>query len=970
MGTRRMYDRKRGRNGTGGFATRNTMWKRKPLGLAVSAALAGASGGAAAAELETIVVTASKRAQDAQEVTIAVQAVTGDTVRELGVETFDEYVEYLPNVVNAGNGPGKKELYIRGSATEQSGVTVAAAQGSAPGVALYVDEMPVSFGGRNLDVYATDLERIEVLSGPQGTLFGASSQSGNLRLITRKPDYGKFASGLNAKFASTSGGADSAGADGWVNLPLSDALAVRAVVYSDTQGGWVDNVPATFTPSGEVIDRNNAAGFGPSMTQERADRTGQRFPDSVMSARNDALVQEDWNEASYRGGRFSLAWSVHDDWDALVQHTAQTLEGEGSFVIDTSLEQDNASARFSPEYNRDSFGLTTWTINGRIGELEAIYAGGTLSREVDSIIDYTHYNNGGGYITYYLCSGNIYDATDVNNCYDPTKQYTEDTTNARTTHEFRIMTDASRRVRLLGGLYLNDLETNHIGDFQYASTNDAFAEHVSSYYNDNSGDGFLVGNVAVPTEGVNSVGPRSPFTTFFNDFTRTEEETALFGEFAMDISDELSVSVSARYYDLTTKLAGAANFSFGCRYGTAPQGFGNSVRTADGRCNSHAFSNDVTGRLVTLGQYNQDGGDSLILNAKSPNGARDMFRGGGSNQATLQAIKSGDLDIDVLQADGSVNEADTIIKASVGWQLNNDVLLFATYSEGYRPATQNRNAGQLAANQTGVYKNYVVPAYAVTDELTSFEVGMKGEFLDGLMRVNATYYRTAIDNLQLSRFDPSNVAFLYFIENVGDAESGGLDVDFIWAATDRLTVAGAFSLLNTELTRLNPQLQGIAVPVGSELPLAPAFAGNLRVSYDFPIEGIGALGRIHASVSYRGENVSGMVGSAEFMDDTQFRQSGSYSGLEWRDEGGTFGTVEIPSGAGSRLPTNSRFVNPAATTVRVAFSMEKDGWGAEAFVDNLTDEDAQVMQIAGHYTPVVTVQRPRTIGLRIFYELD
>ncbi|MCY3812302.1 MAG: TonB-dependent receptor plug domain-containing protein, partial [Gammaproteobacteria bacterium] len=171
--------------------------------------MAGASSGAVAGELETIIVTATKRAESAQDVSIALQAVTGDTLRELGVETFDEYVEYLPNVVGTGNGPGKKELYIRGSATEQSGVTITAAQGSAPGVALYVDEQPVSFQGRNLDVYAVDLARVEVLSGPQGTLFGASSQSGNLRLITNKPDPSGFDAGVNLRYSGTQSGADS-----------------------------------------------------------------------------------------------------------------------------------------------------------------------------------------------------------------------------------------------------------------------------------------------------------------------------------------------------------------------------------------------------------------------------------------------------------------------------------------------------------------------------------------------------------------------------------------------------------------------------------------------------------------------------------------------------------------------------------------------------------------------------------------
>ena len=933
-------------------------WTRKRTSLAVSAALAGTSANIAHAQIEEIIVTASRRAESAQDVPISVQAVTGDDLRDLRVETFDQYVEFLPNVVATGNGPGKKELYIRGSATEQSGVTVAPAQGSAPGVALYVDEQPVSFGARNLDVYAVDLERVEVLAGPQGTLFGASSQSGNLRLITNKPRQGVFETGFNAKYSSTEGGADSGAVDAYLNLPLGDRSAVRVAVYSDTQGGWIDNVANVFTPSGEVVDRNDFTHFGPRLTGA----------DSVTSARNDGLVQDDWNEATYRGARIGIAHDINDNWDLLVQHTAQTLEAEGSFLAEPNLAED-ASGKFAPEYNRDEFGLTTWTLTGRLSQLELIYTGGLLDRQVDSLIDYTYYNNGGGYITYYLCSGNIYDLTDPNHCYDPRKFDVEDTANRRITHEFRVHTDPTRRWRVLGGVYFNDVETNHIGDFSYYSTNQAFGEHANNYYNDNSGDGFMVGNITIPTDGVNTSGPRSPLTTFLNDFTRKESETAFFGEIAFDVTDTVTASFSARSYDLQSSLQGASNFSFGCRYGIG--GFGNSHHTEDGRCNSHAFSNDVTARLRTLGHYNNAGDDNIILEARSPDGARDMFRGGGSNQATLDAIRNGHLDIGNLNSDGSITETDTIVKATLDWQVNNDVLLFASYAEGYRPATLNRNAGQLSTNQTGVYENYVVPAVALTDSLTSFEVGLKSYLLDRSLRLNATWFRSVIDELQVSRFDPSNVAFLYFIENIGDAKSGGLDVDFQWVATGSLSIAGAFSVLSTELTRINPQLQGIAVPVGSELPMAPAFAGNLRLRYDWRLANADADAYLAASLNYRGQSVSGIVGSAELMDDTLFHQSGANSGLGLQDEGGTFGTVRIPDGAGGRrLPANTRFINPAATTIGVAFGMERDTWGAELFIDNLNNESAPVMQIAGHYTPAITVQRPRTIGLRLSYDFE
>ena len=181
----------------------------------------------------------------------------------------------------------------------------------------------------------------------------------------------------------------------------------------------------------------------------------------------------------------------------------------------------------------------------------------------------------------------------------------------------------------------------------------------------------------------------------------------------------------------------------------------------------------MTARFLTLGEYGATGDDSVIIgdgnpdldlrtgDARSPSGGKEMFRGGGSNDATLAAIKSGKLDISDVNRDGSTSESDTIIKVSLDYQLTDDVMLYTVYSEGYRPATQNRNAGRLAARQTGAYKDYVVPAVAVTDTLDNIEFGMKGTFLDNTLRFNATYYQADIENLQVSRFDPSNLSLIH-----------------------------------------------------------------------------------------------------------------------------------------------------------------------------------------------------------------
>lgn len=944
------------------------MYRNNKLSMAISVAMGVSFAGAANAALEEVIVTATKRAENMQDVPIAISALGGDSLKELNVQTFDEYVQYLPNVVSAGIGPGAREVYIRGSASEQGSVTVSSAQGSAPGVALYLDEMPVSFGARNLDLYAADLQRVEVLAGPQGTLFGASSQSGTVRMITNKPVIGEFEGRVDLGISTTSGGADSNKMEAMINLPLSESVALRMVGFTDNQGGYIDNAQGSFTPNGDVIDRNSL-GYGPYYDD---------FPlTTSQSINNTALVEEDWNEATYNGYRVGLAADINEDWSVLVQHTSQELDVEGSFLIDPRLGDDK-SEKYSPERTQDDFGLTTWTLEGRVSNLDVVYTGGYLDREVDAVVDYTHYNNGGAYVTYYMCSGNIYadDTTiETNTCFDPTKTYRDQTENERTTHELRVSTDADNRVRLLGGVYINDVETTSIGEFQYFGAGDAFSEFNQLYYGNPDYPAYQLGNVTVDTPGTTAgTEPRGPGTVFYNDFTRTEEEIAFFGEIAFDINDRLTASLSARRYELDTQLQGASNFSFGCRYngaGAADPATATAADAATEFCTSEKFSNDVTARFLALGELNASGESfkDEFLALTSPSGEKDMFRGGsiGSNENTYNSVQSGALDISDINRDGTTTEKDTIIKVSLDYQLTDDIMVYGVYSEGYRPATQNRNAGRTASRQTGVYEGYLVPAVAVTDTLENIEFGMKGTFLDDTLRFNATYYQADIENLQVSRFDPSNVAFLVFMENVGDAESSGIDADFQWAATDQLTISGAFSFLDTEITRVSNQLQGIAVPVGSDLPLAADFSGNLRARYDFTMDSIGADAFVSASMTYRGETLAGIVGSAAFMDDTSLLAYGAESGVERQNEGGDFGSVDDSTGG---LPLNSRFVNEAAVTLNASMGMSKDNWNAEFFINNITSEEGAMTETAGKFTPEQSIMRPRTMGLRFSYNFE
>ena len=939
------------------------------LNMAILSALAATAGGPAQGQIAELVVTATKRAESTQDIPVSVAALQGDDLEQLRVSTFDDYVRYLPNVVTMGTGPGQSELYIRGAATEQSKNTISSIQGSSPAVALYVDEQPVSFGGRNVDYYAADLQRIEVLPGPQGTLFGASSQSGTVRLITNKPAIGEFQAGVKADIGTTRGGDVSHSQQVYVNAPVTDNLAVRLVAYHDRQGGWIDNIPndvanGGFSPSIAVLNRNDisAAPIHPDSPFEAAD--------------NSALVEDDFNDATYAGGRVSLAYEANADWELLLQHTQQSLDTDGVFAYDPNLDGKSSANRFSTDATEDDFGLTTLNLNGRLGALDFIYAVGYLNRDVDAFVDYTGYTNGGGYQVYYLCaatrdwSGNGFEGyggtVGRSECWDPEAQYYEIVKNTRLTHEFRVNTPEENRWRLTTGFFHDKQITHGTGAFEVASTRD-------------DGDGpwpamALIGD-AGPGTNSSLTEPHKPYVSFLNDYTRWTDQMALFGQLEFNLTPDLTASFGARWYDLDFNFKGASSFSFGCKGEDEPDGCDSSYRRGGHDATSRTSGNNVTARLRALGTGTLEALQSAGLDQCRPGveGCRaNPFSGANNTPAEVFAdIQSGALNVNGLNNDGVLNQSDVIFRASLDWRMTDDILLFATFGQGFRPPVTNRNASKAALNPRGVavYDSYRVPAVALTDEMDNYELGVKADFLNNTLRINATGYFSDITDLQVSRFDPANIAFLVFIENVGDAEIFGFDGDFIWTPTPKLTLAGAVGFVDSELTRLNPQLDGIAVPVGSELPFTPDFSGNLRARYDFGELMAGAKAYISGGVSYTGESKSGLSGSAFYVEDTlRLTHGGRGSGLKIAAEGGEFvggncGTYNQP-----RNCPNGRYVQDDYVLLDLAVGMESEQWSAEFFIDNVTDKRAQLHVDTLQFVPKVVTNRPRAFGVRFSYD--
>lgn len=516
------------------------MTERKKLTSSIALALTTTSGllsGTVLAEtvLEEVTVTATKRVENLQDVPLAVTALSQEKLDELNIANFDDYIRYLPGVNSAGRGPGQSSIFIRGMATDSSDQTSIEIGAPVPNVALYLDEHPVSSSGRNLDLYAADIARVEVLPGPQGTLFGASSQAGTIRLITNKPVYNEFGAGFKARVATTKSGDLSNSVEAYINWPLiDDKLAIRGVFYNAVRGGYIDNV------------------YGENAYT--ADDVG--FPEGAESTvvNNIQYVEKDFNDAVYAGGRISLKYAINDDWEILGQYLAQSLDVDG--VFDYSPENIDELAgdqtgsrgvgdlqvqRFFPDWLDDEFQRFALTVNGRLGALDVIYAGSYLDREVSNNFDYSGYTQIGSYGYYYICQPTY------TLCGDPTQGVIAFIENERSTHEFRISSFEGERVNFVAGLFYDDIETTVDTNFFVAGST-----------------GFFAPNSPHSQSTMVNPNPRAPGITFMNDAIWTQDQIAVFGEITFDITEKFSITGGARYYDLETSLVGSSNFATPC----------------------------------------------------------------------------------------------------------------------------------------------------------------------------------------------------------------------------------------------------------------------------------------------------------------------------------------------------------------------------------------------------------------------
>jgi iron complex outermembrane receptor protein len=858
--------------------------------------------------LEEVIVTAQRRAENLQDVPLAIQAMTGETLEQLNVSTVEEFVKFLPSVTTATLGPGQSNIYMRGLSVGTLGTQGSGTNGPWPNVAVYLDEQSTQVPGRNLDVYAADFERIEVLTGPQGTLFGAGAQAGVLRYITNKPKFNEMSADLKAGYANTADGDDSYNVEGVVNIPLiDDKLALRLVAYQDHRGGYIDNVFSTFTRRGTDL------GF--------ANRTGGVVPVDSLVIDNGDIAGEDINEVDYSGARASLKWQMTDDWDALLAVAYQKIDGEGVFYqhpngaesgCGTTANCSTSTQKlkplqvtvFTPASTEDEFINTALTINGKVGALDLVYAGAYLTRDAQSISDYTNYARG-VWGSYYQCTG--FSGASVDKCYSPASFWDDKNDSTNMSQEIRLSSPADWRMRFVGGLFYEDRTVEANTDWHYKSVPECPDSGVSTgscylYLDPRAAPKF---QSAVPD--MSNPNRRAPDIGFFNDFKREYSQLAAFASVDFDILENLTLTLGTRYFDIENSMEGANMGSFYCKvYGSG----------ASGPCNG------------TNSGYGEGNPPETGL---SPYGTNVSFQEDNDNQA-----------------DGFRS------RANLTWRITGDALVYATWSEGYRPGGFNRGSACGVKDPVTNTNQWCFPTSYESDDLTNIEAGWKTSFWGGRAQFNGAIYQETWENAQTGLFAP-NLGFpnLQSFLNGPEYEVNGVELNFVVAPMDGLVITAAGSYNKGELTN-SPQ-------VTSNSPGSPTLGEPITESC---LSFSGGVCTNVVSV----ENLFGTPGTEMANSpELQFNIRARYDWTVGEYEPFVGAAVQYQDESFSSATQVNRFVQPSFTTMDASFGVAKDAWTAEFYVVNLTDENKSMYTNATQFILVEVPMRPRTMGLRFGY---
>lgn len=764
---------------------------------AVDAAAADAGQG-----LGEIVVTATRSAQSIQKVPISMQALGAEKLQERQVKGLSDFAALLPSVSFEGIGPGRNTAFFRG---------IVPAGGAYASVGYYLDDMPIT-GTEVPDIHAYDLERVEALSGPQGTLYGAGSLAGTIRLITNKPKLDKFEFGYDVE-ANKYGKGDFGGQlESYINVPVSDTMAIRAMGYYRRDGGYIDNTP-----------NNGTFNDGSSSTLSLGDDN----PNTSYTLDNSDIAKDDYNTIKEFGGRFQLLWQPVDGWDITPEITAQKQVANGYFGYDPRVG-DLQVHDYDQTKNDDRWYQAALSIHGHIGDWDVVSATGYFKRRTRTLNDYTYYTVtydgfGPGYESYLQFFDNCTGSGASQQCQlmNPTQYYHADTHRNKFTQELRISTPKDWPFDItIGGFYQrqkNKLNTSYAirgldtstgytatggGDvaggligvpamYEIGYDQDGIADTDDDnvpYFTDTviNPNGNPLGTMILGTQAVKGDA------FYFVEQDQLYHDKAIFAEGHYNITPALKLTGGIRYFWTDYKV----------------QGFAGVAGSAAGVGCTTPFPDD----------------ERLTCVNTNPNAADGIGR---------------------YKEDGETH------KVALDWQFQPDKMVYFNYSTGFRPGGFNR---PLRIRSLGKIVN-VAPYKSET--LTNFEVGVKTTW-NNIFRFNAAVYYEKWNNIQYGVV-VSGAQGAGMTGNAGKAEVKGIEYDAdLRLGKVTISTSGAFNdaklkgdfcnfALNTETETIaqlssctlgafvpdsSPPTPEVAAADGTRLPRQPRFKGTTSIRYD------------------------------------------------------------------------------------------------------------------------------------------
>lgn len=836
--------------------------------------------------IETVVVTAEKRVEDLQKVPFSITALGQEKLSQLDVHSFNDYVKFLPSVnytvgqpSGGGNGaPGFATVTFRGVSSGSDGNH----SGSFPTVGVYLDEEPITTIGGTLDIPTYDVQRVEALAGPQGTLYGASSEAGTIRIITNQPDPDAFSAGYDVEGNSVAHGGMGGSLQGFVNIPLADNMAIRIVAWDEHDAGYIDNVHGTrfFPTSGVTLDNANNEGR--------------------------SFVKNDYNTVDKFGARAALKIDLDANWTATVALMGQDEDSNGFFAMDGGTyfafpqynfpnggpvrpappfvpsTGDLQVQHFFPEFVHDYWYQAGLTIQGKIGDFDVTYAGSKMDRWIHEASDYTDY--GFWYDNLYppsyfgcyfynnsattFCSGNP--ATDGTippaQHIDARDYFTKDS------HELRIASPSSDRLRFIAGAFY-ERQGHWI---------------LQNYLVDNLADSLAV--------------PGWPSTIWLTDQERQDHDYAVFGEVSYDILPNLTATGGVRVFWYDNSLKGFFGFS---------------------------------------DEFSSHTGES-----KCP--------GGVAGPPTLKGSPC-------INLDKSVTGSGETHKASIKYQIDDDAMVYATYSTGFRPGGANRRSTISFKGPPPV--DVPVPPYQ-SDGLTNYEIGWKTTWLNNTLTFNGDVFWERWGRPQFSFLSVNSFTI---IENATPATIKGVEGNFIYAPDNHFTLSGAGAYTDGELNEAFCGLVGVTVcpnnpggypgtpgadpfgpfaPKGTQLPGTSKYKGNVTARYEFDVYGLTA--HLQGSVEYQSSQWSDLrTSAADPLFTSQLDPVRALLGHQH-----AFAQLDLSTG------------------------LTTDAWSAEFFVKNVTDTRGDLYrfsecatQVCAHEKYIVPIT-PRMFGIRFGQKFD